>query len=151
MTQEEKIIEGTAKELSSIGIDTKEVNLSEIDAQELEVLQTVNDLSQELAEEFIAIVDGEVTSEEVVSIVNNESFDDIPDEAKVAIVAAVNESDDEVKKTFQNEVNVFSEASYGHYVPVGSAINVEQRRVLVAAGATIMAAAAPTASGGRKR
>jgi len=151
LTQEEKIIEGTAKELSSIGIDIKEVNLSEIDTQELEALQAVNDLDQQLAAEFIAIVDGEVTSEEVMSIVNNDNFDEIPDEAKVAIVAAVNEADDEVKKTFQNEVNVFSEASYGQYVPVGSAINVEQRRVLVAAGATIMAAAAPAAPGGRKR
>lgn len=151
MTQEEKVAEETAKKLSSLGIDTEKVNLLEVDAQELEVLQTVNDLDQELADDFIAVVDGEVTSEEVMSIVNNDNFDDIPNEAKVAIVAAINEADDEVKKTFQNEVNVFSEASYGQYVPVGSAINVEQRRVLVAAGATIMAAAAPAAPGGRKR
>ena len=151
MTQEEKVAEETAKKLSSLGIDTEKVNLLEVDAQELEVLQTVNDLDQELAADFIAVIDGQVTSEEVMSIVNNDNFDDIPNEAKVAIVAAINEADDEVKKTFQDEVNVFSEASYGQYVPIGSAINVEQRRVLVAAGATIMAAAAPAASGGRKR
>ena len=68
-----------------------------------------------------------------------------------SIVAAINEADDEVKDTFQEEVNIFSDKDFGEYVPLGSNITVEQRRVIVAAGATIMAAAAPAAGGGRKK
>ena len=62
---------------------------------------------------------------------------------------ALSSAPDDVKKIFEEEVNIFSSSNFNTYVPTGSSINVGQRRVLVAASATIMSAAAPAAARGR--
>ena len=150
LTLAEEKAEETKVEFQQLGIDTEGVNLLEVDEAEVKIVEKLDELDEELAEDFLDVVDGDVTVEEVEKLVADDNFEEISDDAQQILVVAINEADDEVKDTFQKEVNIFSDKDFGEYVPLGSNINVEQRRVLVAAGATIMAAAAP-AGGGRRR
>lgn len=63
------------------------------------------------------------------------------------IVEAANGAPAEVKREFENEVNVFA-AGLDNYVPADSNVNVAQRRALVAIGAVLTAA--PIVSARRK-
>lgn len=92
----------------------------------------------------------EVTVEAVVALVNNENFDNLDEETLEAVSASLSEAPTEVKEAFEAEVNVFS-GSFDSYVPSGSRISVEDRRVVVAVTATVSAAAAAPAGGGRRR
>ena len=151
-TPEEERAAETKIEFEELGIDTEGVDLLEVDAAEIKIVEELDQLDEELAEEFLDVVDGDVTVEEVEKLVSDENFNNISDDAQQVLVVAINEADDEIKDTFQEEVNIFGDEDYGEYVPVGSRLNVEERRVIVAAGATIMsAAAAPTAGGGRRK
>jgi len=151
LTLAEERAEETKAEFENLDINTEGVNLVEVDEAEVKIVEELDELNEELAEEFLDVVDGDVTVEEVEKLIANDSFEEISDDAQQILVAAVNEADDEVKDIFQKEVNIFSDKDFGEYVPLGSNINVEQRRVIVAAGATIMAAAAPAAGGGRRK
>ena len=151
LTLAEERAEETKVEFEDLGIDTEGVNLIEVDEAEVKIVEELDELDEELAEEFLDVVDGDVTVEEVEKLITDDKFGEISDDAQQVLVTAINEADDEVKDTFQKEVNIFSDKDFGEYVPLGSNINVEQRRVIVAAGATIMAAAAPAAGGGRKK
>lgn len=77
-----------------------------------------------------------VTPENVVELVAN--IDDLAPEQITELVNALNEADTSVKKTFEEEVNVYS-GEFDNYVPADSKIPVGQRRVLVAIGATTLA------------
>jgi hypothetical protein len=57
------------------------------------------------------------------------------------IVEAVNKAPTEVKKQFEEEVNIFT-AGLDNYVPADSNVTVSQRRALVAIGAVLAAAPA---------
>jgi len=151
LTLAEERAEETKAEFENLGIDTEGVNLVEVDEAEVKIVEELDKLDEELAEDFLDVVDGDVTVEELEKLITDDKFEEISDDAQQILVAAVNEADDEVKDTFQKEVNIFSDKDFGEYVPLGSNINVEQRRVIVAAGATIMAAAAPAAGGGRRK
>lgn len=151
LTQEQKVVEGTRQEIERIGLNTDGVNLLEVDQSEVKIVEQLDQIDEELAEEFLDVVDGEVTVEEIETLISDKNFDEIPDDAQQVLVQALNEADQDVKETFEEEVNIFSDADYGSYVPTGSTVNVEQRRVLIAAGATIMSAAAPAVGGGRRR
>lgn len=77
-----------------------------------------------------------VTPENVVELVAN--IDDLAPEQITELVNALNEADTSVKKTFEEEVNVYS-GEFDNYVPADSKIPVKERRVLVAIGATALA------------
>jgi hypothetical protein len=95
------------------------------------------------------VLTGEVTVEVLEELINNEDFDNLDEEALEAVSAALSEAPIEVKEAFESEVNVYS-GSFDTYVPSGSRISVEDRRVVVAVTATVAASAAP-AGGGRRR
>jgi hypothetical protein len=99
----------------------------------------------EVEEAIIEAIEDEVLAEAVEEVFTGEA--DV--ETLEAVSIALSEADDEVKEEFEAEVNVF-EGSFDEYVPEGSRVNVEDRRVLVAVTATttVVAAASPAASGG---
>jgi hypothetical protein len=140
----------TKVEFDQLGIETDGVNLIEVDEAEVKIVEELDELDEELAEEFLDVVDGEISVEEIESLITDENFDQISDDAKVVLVAAINEADDEVKEEFENAVDIFDDEAYNEYVAEGSTVDVETRRTVVAAAAavTVAAAAASTAPAG---
>ena len=93
-----------------------------------EVLQTLS--SDEAKEVFNAISESELTSEEAEQLVE-----------------AVQDAPLEVREQFESQINVFS-GKFNSYVPIGSSINVGQRKVLIAAsGLLFMAPTVPSTIG----
>lgn len=66
---------------------------------------------------------------------------DLDEEQVAALVAAVQSAPTEVRKAFENQIDIFKEG-LDDYVPVGSNVPVGTRRTLVAVGAAITAAGA---------
>lgn len=101
------------------------------------------------------------TSAEVLSSIDGDQaaaifaeipIDSITEEQALEIIAAVQDAPTEVRSSFEEEINIFGSGSLNTYVPLGSTINVGQRRAVIAAGAVIAAApAAGAASGSRRR
>jgi hypothetical protein len=75
------------------------------------------------------------------------SLDTLTSEQLDQIVAVVNQAPTEVKRQFEEEVNIFS-AGLDNYVPADSNVTVGQRRALIAVGAVL--AAAPVIASRRK-
>lgn len=69
------------------------------------------------------------------------NIDTLTSEQLDKIVEAVNKAPTEVKKAFEEEVNIFS-AGLDNYIPADSNVNVGQRRALIAVGAVMAAAPA---------
>jgi hypothetical protein len=118
-----------------------------LDEVEEAIIEAIED--EVLAEAVEEVFTGEADVETVVALVSSDDFEDLDEETLEAVSIALSEADDEVKEEFEAEVNVF-EGSFDEYVPEGSRVNVEDRRVLVAVTATttVVAAASPAASGG---
>lgn len=94
----------------------------------------------ELIEDIAEVLDSEeVTAEEIIQLTENESFEDLPQEAKALIVEAVNLAPVEVRETFEEKVDVFS-GDYSNYVQVGSKITVEDRKTVIVAATAITVA-----------
>jgi len=134
-------------EFEELGIDTQGVELLEVDEAEVKVVEQLDELDEKLAEDFLNVVDGEITTEEIESLVTDENFDNISDDAKVVLVAAVNEADDEVKAEFEETVDIFDDEAFNEYVAEGSVVDTETRRTVVAAAAAVSVAAAATSAG----
>lgn len=99
----------------------------------------------------IISTDVEVTVDAVQDLVNNEEFESLDEETLEVISEALSAAPDEVKEEFEAEVNVFS-GDFDNYIPSGSKISVEDRRIVVAVTATLSASiAAPASGGGRRR
>lgn len=100
-------------------------------AKASEVIQYIAD--DELAGSvFTVVASEEVTVDDVKDLISNESFEQIPDEAKEAISIALSDQDNEVKETFEEEINIF-EGGFDEYIPADSNVPVKTRRVLVVA------------------
>ena len=145
--------EELALDLNSLGIDIAGVELSEIDDAEEKVVEELDAIDEQLAEDFLDVVDGEVTVEEVTALVSEANFDEISDDGKKILVTALNDAGGEVKEEFEDSVNIFEDDAYNEYVADGSTVDTETRRTVVAAtaAATVVAAAAssgPSGSGG---
>jgi hypothetical protein len=95
--------------------------------------------------EVLSSIDGEQAAEIFAEI----PIDDITDEQALEIIAAVQDAPTEVRSSFEEEINIFGSGSLNTYVPLGSSINVGQRRAVIAAGAVI--AVAPVAGASRRR
>ena len=108
----------------------------------------MDQLDEELAEDFLDVVDGDVTVEEVSALIKDDNFDEISDDAKVILAAALTDADDDVKHEFEEVVNIFEDESFNEYVAEGSVITTEERRTVVAATAAVAATAGAAASGG---
>jgi hypothetical protein len=146
-TLEEERAAETKVEFEELGIDTEGVDLIEVDEAEIKIVEELDELDEELAEEFLDVVDGDITVEEIESLVTDENFDEISDDAKTILVAAVNEADDEVKHEFENTVDIFDDEAYNEYVAEGSTVDTETRRTVVAASAAVTVAAAAASAG----
>jgi hypothetical protein len=97
------------------------------------------------------------TSGEVLSSISqdqaSEIFATVPvseltEESAGAIVEAVQDAPEEVKEAFEEEINVF-DGIFDNYVPIGSIIDVGQRRLIIAATAVVFAMPAPIISSRR--
>lgn len=92
-----------------------------------EVLETLT--PEQAAEVFDAVITSELTDEEAE-----------------ALVAAVQDAPESVRAEFEDKINIFS-GKFNSYVPIGSTINVGQRKVLVAvSGALFLAPPVITSS-----
>ena len=114
------------------------------------VIEELDEIDEEFAEDFIEIVDGEITEEEIEDLLENEdAFDQIVEEDGAAVqvfIQAVNEADDNVKAQFEEEVDIFDDEAFNDYVAEGSAVDTETRRTVVAVTAATTAVAAATAA-----
>jgi len=104
------------------------------------ILEKIED--EELYQDVLQVLDEEVTAEEVIDLVNNDEFESLDSAALEIVSDALSEAPTEVKEEFEEQVNVFS-GDFDNYVPSGSTIPVEDRRVVVAVAAVTLAAAAP--------
>ena len=95
--------------------------------------------------EVLSSIDGEQAAEIFAEI----PIDDITEEQALEIISAVQDAPTEVRSSFEEEINIFGSGSLNTYVPLGSSINVGQRRAVIAAGAVI--AVAPVAGASRRR
>lgn len=86
-----------------------------------------------------------VTADQAAEIFDAIDVGELSDEDAEAIVEAVQNAPTDVKKKFENEINIFSD-KFDKYVPVGSTVPVSTRRVIVAAAAAVFAAPAPSTS-----
>jgi len=92
-----------------------------------------------------------VTSEQAAEIFDAIDTGDLSDEQAQLIVDAVQNAPTEVKKQFENQVNVFND-KFSKYVPVGSTVPISTRRVIIAATAAVLAVPSPaTSSSTRQR
>jgi len=93
--------------------------------------------------------------QDVKEFIQQVDFESFTEEESAGIMEVLSEAPDDVKETFEQEVNIFGDENFDSYVPTGSAIDVGQRRVLVAAGAAMTAVGATvqgasSSSGGSK-
>jgi uncharacterized membrane protein YgcG len=130
-----------------LGVDIDDVELSEIDAAEEKVVAYLASIDEQLAEDFLNVVDGEVTVEEISALVLDANFADTTDDIKQILVEALNDADAEVKEEFEDAVNIFEDDAYNEYVADGSSVDTETRRTIVAA--TAAATVAMSATGGK--
>jgi hypothetical protein len=92
--------------------------------------------------EVLSSIDGEQAAEIFAEI----PIDDITEEQALEIITAVQDAPTEVRSSFEEEINIFGSGSLNTYVPLGSSINVGQRRAVIAAGAVIAVALVAGAS-----
>jgi hypothetical protein len=121
---------------------------------EVPTLETVN-IENADTSTLLAVVANtsfeEMSIDDAEAIIESIDFEELTDEQTAQIVEALNEAPDEVKQTFEQEVNVYS-GQFDNYVPSGSVVSVGQRRVVVAvSAATMIAAPAPVAAGSSRR
>ena len=87
-----------------------------------------------------------VTSEQATEIFDAVEVSDLSDAQADQLVEAVQNAPEEVKAAFEEQINIFG-GKFNGYVPIGSNINVGQRKVLVAAtGVLFMAPVVPVSS-----
>lgn len=87
-----------------------------------------------------------VTSEQATEIFAAVEVSDLSDAQAEQLIEAVQNSPEEVKAAFEEQINIFG-GKFNKYVPIGSTINVGQRKVLVAAtGVLFMAPVVPVSS-----
>jgi hypothetical protein len=99
--------------------------------------------------EAVEVLSVDATPEQVAAAIDviAENLDTLTESQLDAIVEVISVAPTEVKREFENEVNIFS-AGLDNYVPADSKITVAERRVLVAVGAVMVAA--PAVVGRRK-
>lgn len=144
------LVEEPTDLIESLGVDLSSVDLENVDLAEVKVVEELAGINPEVAEQFINVVDGDVTVEEISLLLSDSSFDQLPETAINIIVSAVNNSSEEVKEEFESRVDIFEDEAFNDYVPSGSKIDVSTRRTVVAAAAaaTVAAAASSSSNGG---
>jgi hypothetical protein len=133
-----------------------------VDTEVLALLGAIADLPQEeiqaavdnIIEEGVSAAEAEelatnpdviqsVTAEQAAEIFDSVEVSDLSDEQAEQLVEAVQGASEEVRAEFEESINVFDN-KFNSYVPIGSNINVGQRKVLVAATGVLFMAPAVT-------
>jgi hypothetical protein len=73
-----------------------------------------------------------LTSTEASQVFEAVEVGELTDDQAEALVEAVQSAPEEVRASFESEINIF-EGKFDNYVPIGSNVTVGQRKVLVAA------------------
>ena len=87
----------------------------------------------------------EITTEQATEIFDAVEVSELSDAQAEQLVEAVQGAPEEVRAEFEDQINVF-EGKFETYVPLGSAINVGQRKVLIAATGVLFMAPAVSVS-----
>jgi hypothetical protein len=74
----------------------------------------------------------------------------LSDDQALALSEALTNAPDNVKQEFEQQVDVFG-GKFDTYVPTGSVVSVQARRVLVAAAAASFAMPAPSSSSRKQK
>lgn len=139
--------------------------LVQVDPEVTALLGAISMLPQsEIATAVDSIIEQGVSADEATALVTNaevlavltpsqatEIFDavevsDLSDAQAEQLIEAVQDAPEEVKAAFEEQINIFG-GKFNNYVPIGSTINVGQRKVLVAvSGVLFMAPVVPTSS-----
>lgn len=91
----------------------------------------------------------QLTSTEVDELIATIADAELTDDQAAVIAAVMTDAPDDVKQAFEDEINVFS-GQFDVYVPVGSTVNVGQRRTLTAATAASSLLPGPVAVARKK-
>lgn len=94
----------------------------------------------ETVEESITALQQDATPEEVTAAIQEiaANLDTLTTEQLDEIALVVSNAPPEVKKKFESEINIFG-GGLDNYVPVGSTVDVGERRTLVVIGAVLTA------------
>jgi hypothetical protein len=107
------------------------------------------DVAQELATNSAVLAS--ISGEQAGSVFAAIETSDLTEEVKTQIIDAVQEAPVEVKQAFEEEINIYGEG-FDEYIPLGSNIDVETRRSVIAVTTVLstmtVAGAAGAASGG---
>ena len=87
----------------------------------------------------------EITAEQATEIFDAVEVSELSDAQAEQLVEAVQGAPEEVRAAFEDQINVF-EGKFETYVPLGSVINVGQRKVLIAATGVLFMAPAVSVS-----
>jgi len=98
----------------------------------IQALQTATELTVDVLEEVLA----------------NIEVSELTEEQESQLVAVLNVANEEVKKAFESEVNVYAEG-LDSYVPVGSTVTVGTRRVIIATTGLLLSAPVVAPAGQR--
>lgn len=106
----------------------------------------------EIAAAVTEVIDdpNQLTVEQFTEILDDLDFDAMSDDQTEAVAEALSQAKPEVKKKFEEVVDIFG-AGLDNYVPIGSKIPVGERRLIVAATSLVfvLPTPAPTASSRR--
>ena len=105
------------------------------------------DETQALSISTSAEVLSSITGDQASEIFAEVTVGDLTDEQGEAIVDAVQDAPEEVRSSFEAEINVF-DGAFDNYAPIGSEISVAERRIVIAAGA-VLASAVPLPQSGK--
>ena len=97
------------------------------------------DETQALSISTSAEVLSSITGDQASEIFAEVAVGDLTDEQGQEIVDAVQDAPEEVRSSFEAEINVF-DGAFDNYAPIGSEISVAERRVVVAVGAVLASA-----------
>jgi hypothetical protein len=108
---------------------------------------------QNAQEAVVAVLNSDLGSaplEQLKEVFAAIDIDELSDTQIDALVDTLNEQDDDVKETLEQEINVYS-GGFDEYVPAGSNVDVGTRKTVIAAAAalaTITMGAAPGSTSG---
>ena len=153
----EELVEQTLEDTIEEDYDILDVftdeELEELEEEEIEILEELlddPDIDEEIVEDLEELFDEEeITEQEIIELTENQDYEELPSEARQQVVQAVQEAPVEVRETFEQQVNVFSSNDYANYVAVGSRIDTEDRKTVIAvtaAATAISSSIRPTAT-----
>lgn len=91
-----------------------------------------------------------ITGDQASEIFATVDAEELDESQAAEVIEAVQDAPQEVRESFEEEIDIFSAGTMDTYVPIGSSVPVSTRRTLIAATAAVVAAM-PTSSPQRGR